>query len=314
MTGEPLMSETEPAGAAAAQDMVTPVGPSAGKLLRAAREAAGLHIGALAVSLKVPVKKLEALESDDLAQLPDAVFARALAASVCRTLKIDPEPILQKLPQLHATPLPLGGPGEEVRLDSHRGLRMSASFGLPKPVLLLTAALLIGAGVVLMLPSLRGAGEPAAVSTDRAVTPVTVDPALLSPPSVPASDGATSLSAGTTATALAGAASAAVTATPAAIAPVAASSAATPMAPVASEPAALVIFSTRAPAWVQVQGADGVVHLRKTMDGGESVRINGALPLSVVIGRADAIDVQVRGKPFDLAPLTKDNVARFQIK
>jgi cytoskeleton protein RodZ len=57
-----------------------------------------------------------------------------------------------------------------------------------------------------------------------------------------------------------------------------------------------------------------VVHLRKTMDGGESVRINGALPLSVVIGRADAIDVQVRGKPFDLAPLTKDNVARFQIK
>jgi cytoskeleton protein RodZ len=50
------------------------------------------------------------------------------------------------------------------------------------------------------------------------------------------------------------------------------------------------------------------------MDGGETVRINGALPLSVVIGRADAIDVQVRGKPFDLAPLSKDNVARFQIK
>ena len=35
---------------------------SAGALLREAREAAGLHIGALAVSLKVPVKKLEALE------------------------------------------------------------------------------------------------------------------------------------------------------------------------------------------------------------------------------------------------------------
>jgi cytoskeleton protein RodZ len=306
------MSDTQPSGATPVQEVVAPVGPSAGGLLRAAREAAGLHIGALAVSLKVPVKKLEALEADDLAQLPDAVFARALAASVCRTLKIDPEPVLQKLPQLHAAPLPLGGPGEEVRLDSHRGLRMSASFGLPKPVLLLTAALLIGAAVVLMLPSLRGLGGPAVVSTDRAVTPVAVDPSLLMPPSVPASD-APSTSAGTTVTALADAASAPA-AIPAAIAPGTAASVAQAATPAASEPTALAIFTTRAPAWVQVQGADGVVHLRKTMDGGESVRINGALPLSVVIGRADAIDVQVRGKPFDLAPLTKDNVARFQIK
>ena len=67
--------------------------PSAGTLLRQAREAAGMHIGALSVSLKVPVKKLEALEADRLDLLPDAVFARALAASVCRTLKADPGPI-----------------------------------------------------------------------------------------------------------------------------------------------------------------------------------------------------------------------------
>ena len=37
---------------------------SGGAMLRQAREAAGLHIGALAVSLRVPVKKLEALEAD----------------------------------------------------------------------------------------------------------------------------------------------------------------------------------------------------------------------------------------------------------
>ena len=55
---------------------------SAGALLRQAREAAGLHVAALAVSLKVPVKKLEALESDRLDLLPDAVFARALASSM----------------------------------------------------------------------------------------------------------------------------------------------------------------------------------------------------------------------------------------
>jgi len=27
-----------------------------------------------------------------------------------------------------------------------------------------------------------------------------------------------------------------------------------------------------------------------------------------------ATDVQVRGKPFDLAPVSRDNVARFEVK
>ena len=74
--------------------------PSAGAMLRAAREAAGLHIAALAVSLKIPVRKLEALETDRLDLLPDAVFARALASSVCRSLKVDPDPVLRLLPQV----------------------------------------------------------------------------------------------------------------------------------------------------------------------------------------------------------------------
>ena len=38
---------------------------SPGEMLRAARQAAGVHIEALAVSLKVPISKLEALEADD---------------------------------------------------------------------------------------------------------------------------------------------------------------------------------------------------------------------------------------------------------
>ena len=36
---------------------------TAGMMMRNAREAAGLHVAALAVSMKIPVKKLEALEA-----------------------------------------------------------------------------------------------------------------------------------------------------------------------------------------------------------------------------------------------------------
>ena len=74
-------------------------GPTtAGGLLRAAREKQGLHIAALAAAIKVAPRKLDALENDRHDELPDATFVRALAQTVCRTLKIDPRPVLHMLP------------------------------------------------------------------------------------------------------------------------------------------------------------------------------------------------------------------------
>ena len=67
-------------------------------LLKEVREASGLHIAALAAALKVPVKKLEALEAGRYSELPDMTFARALASSACRQLKVDPTPILRQIP------------------------------------------------------------------------------------------------------------------------------------------------------------------------------------------------------------------------
>ena len=65
---------SEGAGAAASASA-----PSAGRLLREAREKQGLHIAALAAAIKVSPKKLELLESDRFDELPDATFTRALA-------------------------------------------------------------------------------------------------------------------------------------------------------------------------------------------------------------------------------------------
>ena len=73
-----------------------------GAYLRESREAAGLHLATLAASLKVSVRKLEALEHDQFDLLPDAVFTRALASSVCRMLKLDPAPVLERLPPISA--------------------------------------------------------------------------------------------------------------------------------------------------------------------------------------------------------------------
>jgi cytoskeleton protein RodZ len=76
----------------------------------------------------------------------------------------------------------------------------------------------------------------------------------------------------------------------------------------------LVVLKATAPSWVEIVDARGIVQVRKTMQVGELLGASGNLPLSVVLGRADAVQVQVRGQAFDVKALAKDNVARFEVK
>jgi cytoskeleton protein RodZ len=73
-------------------------GASAGALLRQYREAKGFKLDVLAQVLRVSSAKLQALESDRLDELPDAMFARALTLAVCRQLKVDAAAVLALLP------------------------------------------------------------------------------------------------------------------------------------------------------------------------------------------------------------------------
>jgi cytoskeleton protein RodZ len=76
----------------------------------------------------------------------------------------------------------------------------------------------------------------------------------------------------------------------------------------------IVVLRTRGESWVEVVDAKGVVAVRKIMAPGETAGASGALPLSVTVGKADRTQVEVRGKAFDLKPVSKDNVARFVVK
>jgi cytoskeleton protein RodZ len=309
-------------------------GPSAGTLLRTAREANGLHIGALAVAMKVPVRKLEALEADRLNELPDAVFVRALAASVCRTLKIDPGPVLDKLPQSVTPQL----------ARNERGINMpvgQSGFGLPRsllafvsrPTVLIVLALLLAAVAMVFfpetfsedagLPSLPGlsgqalAGGAAAVSS---VTPTAAPPtapdagsALAHPAVVAVSE--PSVNGALTVVAVPPAKvesiAPAAPALPASPAVAVAVAVASPPAPVT---AGLVQFKARASAWIRVRDRNSVIVFEKTLAAGESAAASGELPLSVVVGNVAATDVLVRGQAFRLDELNQNNVARFEVK
>lgn len=293
----------------------------AGALLRQARESAGVHVAALAVSLKVPVGKLEALEAGRLDLLPDAVFARALASSICRTLKLDPKPILDLLPQFGAARIKTDETGINAPFRAP-GAPNSAPMKLQlrSPLVAVVALLLVGALVLLLLPQLQW--EQSSAKPDPVLPPSGGEQTQVVPsgataaadPALPATPAAQTQTQG----APAGPALAAVQTVPPA-APVlsaAATSMATAAAPAAAGAGAegILQIQPRGETWVQVIDAKGVVALRKTLAAGETTSVSGTPPLSVVVGRADSTVVQVRGKAMDLAPLTRDNVARFEVK
>lgn len=287
--------------------------PSGGKMLRLARESQGLNIESLAAVLKVPVSKLEALESGRIDLLPDVFFARALASSVCRSLKIDSEEILAQFPSISLSPMktdesgintPFRVPGEGIGLG---GMRI-----LTKPFALAIFFLLAGALALFLLPSLslpdlfgpqKGGGE--VVSVPVPLQPVTS--ALLTDETLP------DVSASSSQPVTAGAGLGAVESPPVIADRVDVS----PLPVIVSGNGAVsgvVVFKARGSTWVEVVDATGSIQLRKTLAEGDTVGISGALPLAVVIGRADLIAVEVRGKVMDLAPFSKNNIARFEVK
>ncbi len=266
---------------------------SAPELLRQAREAAGLQIASLAATLKVPVERLQALEAGRYQELPNLTFARALASSVCRVLKIDPAPVLQGLP--HGGEVKLGNDRsiQARSFDSRpRGLfRLPDSLHLGLPLFLSLLVLVLAAALWWWLPQ-RGAELAAETDTAFPVNeapvqavvaelpvPETLERPTLAAESVPAS---------------------------------AAAAAAAADQPVNDHP--LLQLRARSASWVQLKDAAGKELQQRMLQPGQTLDYNGDAPLQVVLGRANGVEVIVRGQVFDTSAYAPGKVARFEVK
>jgi cytoskeleton protein RodZ len=307
-----------------------PVRPaSAGALLKAARERQGLHIAALAAAIKVHQRKLEALEADRWTELPDATFVRALAQTVCRTLKIDARPVLELLPpggaiDLQPTAGTLNTPFRDRPGRDEPGLSRLAV----RPMVLGAVALVVAAVVLYFLPagtfsggaSLRAAAGAAAsaasaaapsvsnlaasgVSAAAAVTPDAAQPGGLAGSSAESAAGPVFPPSGPDAN------SAVMLSPPAAVAPPGAAAS----APTAVPTGSLQVRATEA-SWVEVRDAKGQVLVSRTVAPGEPLGLDAEPPLRLTIGNAAVTQLAFRGQAVDLKPSTRDNVARVEIK
>jgi cytoskeleton protein RodZ len=287
-------------------------GQTAGMMLRSAREASGLHVAALAVAMKVPVKKLEALEADRLGDLPDAVFVRALAGSMCRALKIDPAPILSKLPQSAMPRLDRDERGINTPFDV-AGMNYGNSLSriVSRPAALWVIGLLVAALLVLFFPEVQTASKAVMAQLPAAENATSSNPAVTQSASnllsaVKAEVAVSAVSApGVAAPALEKVASEGVA--------IAATAATLPLqAP--DSTGDLLVFKAKSSAWVRVSDSKGAVQFEKTLVAGESATASGVLPLAIVVGNVAATEMLLRGQAFNLEEVAKNNVARFEVK
>jgi cytoskeletal protein RodZ len=73
------------------------VATGVGQELAAAREARGLALSDVAQQLKFAPRQLEALEQEQFETLPGATFTRGMVRNYARLLKLDPEPLVQRI-------------------------------------------------------------------------------------------------------------------------------------------------------------------------------------------------------------------------
>jgi cytoskeleton protein RodZ len=274
-----------------------------------------MHLAVLSVTLKVPVRQLEALEADELDPGKGPVFYRGLASSVCRHLQTDAAPILALLPQSTAQLKPLRRTVEPFESEGSLGIssvpwgRMASSkvfWGAAFMVLLTGAFLWLPApSQWAWMDDIRSLMADEEISQE-VIEPIVVTPALVLGTPTPLTDAPT--------TAAAAAPSVAAASAPAPVQP---TPAAQPTSSVVAAPFGSGpewVFSATADSWLEVRNAQKAVVWSGVVKAGESARIQSPLPVSVVVGRAQVVTATLRGQPFDLKPHTQVAVARFEVK
>ncbi|MHB1098697.1 MAG: RodZ domain-containing protein [Burkholderiales bacterium] len=274
---------------------------SPGPVLRAEREKRGLKVEEVASQMRLSRHQVEALERGDYDALPGTIFVRGFIRNYAKLLQIDPESLLDTLarpqesimpPKVEGIPFPSG----QKRSWAHYAI-----------------GLVVLAFLLLVFEIYRENHVPKPPAQQLKMKPdVPAQPApvgVLQPPAAPIVPKV--------------AAEASQPAAPVAMpkpVPMAPAEAPKPLPAGASQPAAVpaasgpihLVFDVAS--WVEVRDASGRIIFSKLNPAGSEQFVSGAAPFSLVIGNAHSVRLFYQGKPVDLAPYIKVEVARLTLK
>jgi cytoskeleton protein RodZ len=275
-----------------------------GRELAAAREAQGLALADVAQQLKFAPRQLEALEQEHFAALPGATFAKGMVRSYARLLKLDPEPLLQRVAGHFEVP-------DSNRLAARYHQPVPFSDGARKSTFVYLG---LSAGVLVLVGAVAYGWHQerlaAGKSNESAVAKAA--PKEMKPRAAPVPVQA---------------AAAPVAAAPEKTKSVVAVAVPPPPALVPEKPKVVapekpkaigagphrLVVRTDGEAWIEIKdSADRMLVSSLNPPGSERV-VRGKPPYSLVIGNAANVTVLYDDKPIDLAPHTRQDVARLTV-
>jgi cytoskeleton protein RodZ len=270
-------------------------GVGVGEVLARARAALGLTIADVALQLKFAPRQIEALEQERFELLPPGTFSRGMLRAYARLLKLDAEPLVQRIAVRVAAPDNATAVAAARRpipiTDSSRRSNLVYA-GLSFAVLGVIAAVLI--------EWQRERADGARLDfVPAAQAPQAPLPALQALPQ--ADQQVASLS----------------SVAPPNTAPFAEAVPAQKAAPGSRRPAddkRRISMKFERESWVEIKDGGGKTLISQLNPAGSEQAIEGRPPFEVIIGNAQHVRLSYDERPVDLAPHVKVEVARFTLE
>lgn len=266
-------------------------GDGIGDELSRARVALGLSIQDVAQQLKFAPRQIEALEQGRYDALPAGAFARGMLRSYARLLKLDAEPLVERIAGRVRAP-----DNADVVAATRRPIPITDSARSVNRVYALLSLAFLGviAAVVFEWQRERSSAAPlrfvpAAAQAPAASQPVAVALQVAPLPAEPqriASAG---------------------TGVPLAAQPAPADESAP------AEGTRRIVMKFDRNSWVEIRGHDGKALISQLNPAGSERTVQGRPPFALVIGNAQYVRLSYDDRPIDLAPYVKVEVARFTL-
>ena len=302
-----------------------------GGALRIAREKQGLSLNDVASKLKISNKQIEAIEADDFAALPESTIVRGFIRNYAKLLKLEADPLLDAYNVLVPNKQPLAfmlKPSSTMKVTGYKKPKTGRYIALIVLFILALAAWLFYQHYIekpsptaptanaekleslpqQALPAAERVEQPAEVAPAGDVAPTTE--ITLPPPASGDVSGANPYPATTSlnATEMQPAATSSATQNAQLIL-----DSTTPVAAPVPGLTRLEIAASQE-TWVSVTDASGKQVYNKIIFAGSRQTVEAKPPLDLVFGNAAGASLVVNGKPVDLAPHTRVNVARLKLE
>ncbi len=269
-------------------------GAAVGEELARARAALRLSVADVAQQLKFAVRQIEALEQGRFEQLPTGTFARGMVRAYARLLKLDAEPLVQRIAGRVATtdnaaavasvrrPIPITDPARRTNLI-YAALSVS--------MLVVIAGVVFewqrersGAERLTFVPAASQAPVPVAEAPQAANVAPNLSPIASAEPLRPAETRSTQ-----------------------------AAPKQSPAGTAGTAGARRIVMKFAGESWVEIRNRDGKVLTSQLNSSGTEQTIEGRPPFSLIIGNAQYVRLSYDDRPIDLAPHVKVEVARFTL-